>query len=95
MTKFEVLEDVGRFSLGNLLKGGFVIGTRELAGLIRITQTGLNTVSDHPRHARAESEGLEIMPLSRDKTAAESGLIEKRDAEAFERVREIGLKANK
>jgi hypothetical protein len=25
MTKFEVLEDAGRFALGNLLKGGFVV----------------------------------------------------------------------
>jgi hypothetical protein len=53
MTKFEVLEDVGHSSLRRLLKDGFVIGTREKGGLIKITQIGLDAVSDHHRHAIA------------------------------------------
>jgi hypothetical protein len=51
MTKFAVLEDVGHSSLRKLLKEGFVIGTREMGGLIKITQTGLDAVID--RHQTA------------------------------------------
>jgi hypothetical protein len=78
MTKFEVLKDVGRSSLGNLLKGSFVIGTRELGGLIEITRAGRDAVSNHDRNAWAESEGFETMPPSEDKTAARSALIKRR-----------------
>jgi hypothetical protein len=54
MTKFAVLEEIGHSSLRKLLKDGLVIGTREMGGLIKITQTGLDAVS---AACRAGAEG--------------------------------------
>jgi hypothetical protein len=48
MTKFEFLDEIGHASARKLMKEGFVIGTREQGGTIKITQTGLDAISDRP-----------------------------------------------
>jgi hypothetical protein len=49
MTRFEFLDEIGHASARKLLKEGFVIGTREQGGTIKITQAGLDAISDRPR----------------------------------------------
>jgi hypothetical protein len=55
MTRFEFLDEIGHSSAGNLLKEGLVIGTREQGGLIKITQAGLDAISDRPREMPSSS----------------------------------------
>jgi hypothetical protein len=53
MTRFEFLDEIGHASARKLLKEGFVIGTREQGGTIKITQAGLDAISDRPRRRDA------------------------------------------
>jgi hypothetical protein len=53
MTRFEFLDEIGDSSARRLLKEGFAIGTREQGGMIKITQVGLDAISDRPRRRGA------------------------------------------
>jgi len=60
MTRFEFLDEIGDPSARKLLKEGFVIGTREQGGLIKITQAGLDAISDrsHRKAVAAPSSAM-------------------------------------